>query len=190
LVSVNVNVVDDPTVIGDDPNAFVIVGAIPMTSIVATAGVPAGPVSVVVVVAVLSFRPTVVARTPTSKKHWAPAAIVAPVRENVDVEMTSVPLQTSSVAGFVKTRPAGSESLRVTPVRVVEVFGLEMLRWTTVSPPSEIDGTSNDFVTVGGCGISALVGPAGTTTPVAAMDSTMSTRRNRLIAPSLPDMHA
>jgi hypothetical protein len=115
---------------------------------------------------------------------------VRPVTETEVAVNEKVPPQNGPEARSVLTRPAGSVSVSVTPVRAVPVFGLLRSILRNVVPFSGIVGGANDLVNVGGCtGVGvAFPGPADTTNPVAATHSTTRTLRNSLIdAPSQLD---
>ena len=124
------------------------------TSSVAVAVVPVPPSTEVMGLVVLILVPSVPPVTASNVMiQEPPGVIVAPVSANdVGVTETGAKEQPSPVIVRppVIDRPAGSGSVKATPVSVVVVFGLLTVNVRVVAPPSGIPPAPNDFVIVGG----------------------------------------
>ena len=123
------------------------------TLIVALA-VPADPLSVELTApVVLLFAPAAVEVTPTVKVHEPLAGSVALDRLIVDEPATALIVPPPHVPdrplGDLTTRPAGSESLKPTPVIGLPVLGLVIVNNAVVEAPRMIDPTANDVLIVG-----------------------------------------
>ena len=108
------------------PNALVIVGGASVTVRLADAVPPVPPSVEVTLPVVLFLIPAVVAVTFTEKVHEVEAARLAPVRLMTPVACVAVivppPQEPVRPFGVEITRPAGSVSLKPTPVSVVVVL--------------------------------------------------------------------
>src|SRR5712691_6337867 len=125
-----------------------------ITLMVADAVKPAPPSVEVTLPVVLFWSPPAVPSTFTEKVHDADAASDAPDRlitlvagVAVIVPPPQVPLKP---LGVLMTRPAGSVSLKPTPVSVVPVFGLLIVKLSEAVPVTAILGAPNDLLMVGG----------------------------------------
>ncbi|HEV2040484.1 MAG TPA: hypothetical protein VGT81_10625 [Casimicrobiaceae bacterium] len=115
---------------------------------------PAPPSTEVTAPVVLFFVPVVVPVTFMPKVHEALGASVAPVKlmapdpaVAVIVPPPQVPL---SPFGVETTRPAGSASVKPTPVNVVDWLGLLMVKLSEADVLSTMLAAPNDFAIVGG----------------------------------------
>ena len=101
----------------------------------------------------LVFKPVVVPVTLTTSVQDAPAAKLTPVKLTVDepaVAVAAPPHVFDKPLGVATTRPAGSESVKFTPVRVVAVLGLLMENVSAVELPVKMGFAVNTFWMTGG----------------------------------------
>src|SRR5207244_2234744 len=117
--------------------------------------VPPVPPSTEVTAPVILFCvPSMLPVTFTLKAHDALAASVAPVNlmlPNPAVAVIVPPPQLPvSPFGVETTRPVGSESVKPTPVNVVEPLRLLIVKLSEVDPFRGMLGTPKDFMIVGG----------------------------------------
>ena len=137
------------------PKDFAIVGGpIAATIILAEAVLP-GPLSTEVTVPVVLFLvPTVTPVTFTLKVHAALAASAAPVKVTLPDPAVAViapaPQLPVSPFGVETTRPAGSESVKPTPVNGVPALALVIVNASDAVPPTPMFAAPNDFPIVGG----------------------------------------
>jgi hypothetical protein len=183
LVSVKVNAVLNPTVMGEAANVFANVGGLPTVN-VAVAGLPVPPSFEVGALVMLTFTPRVVPRTSRGMPHALSGGRVRFVMEIVFSVATMVLplLQPASDLGTA-TMPGGSVSVTETPVSVVNAFPtFSTVITRNPDPPTGIDEGWKLFSTTGGCTVSwAFAGAPGTTSPTAAMLSTRRTQRTSFI---------
>ncbi len=150
LLMVKVSDVLCPILIDEAPNAFVIEGGESVVTLIDAFAVPPLPPSFEVTLLVTLFLlPPVVAATLTENWQVPLAATVAPAN---DTELlpelaVTVPPQSDPVAPpLATTRPLGKLSVKPTPVRVVEVFVLLMVKVSEVLCPTLIDEAPNTLV--------------------------------------------
>src|SRR5437773_260375 len=128
-------------------------GATPPTVTLAEAVLPGPPSTEVTAPVVLFFVPAVVPVTFTLKLHDALPASVALARLMLPDPATAVivppPQLPVSPFGVETTRPAGSVSVKPTPVNV-EALGLVIVKLSEVEPPSGMLAAPNAFTIVGG----------------------------------------
>jgi hypothetical protein len=133
------------------PKLFAMLGG-PITERLAVPVLPVPPL-VEVTCTELVHAPAVVPVTVTDKVHDPAAAIDPPAKLTEDDPAVAVPtpLQVfASPLGLETCIPAGNESVKATPVRVVVEFGLEMLSVKVVVPPAAIEGDPKDLLMEGG----------------------------------------
>jgi hypothetical protein len=122
----------------------------------AIAGAPVPPSVEVTVEVVFNLGPTVVPVTLSGMVQEPPGAIVAPVMETESeggtpmVKLRDGLPQPDSAFTTVIARPAGSISVKPTPVSGASGFELVMVKARLVVPPSGISAAPNDLLIVGG----------------------------------------
>jgi hypothetical protein len=112
-----------------------------------------GPLWIEVTAPVVSFVPAVVASTFTVKVHEPLAGSVAPVKLTLDEPATAVivpPHEPVRPFGVATTRPAGSVSLKPTPVNAAPLLGFEMVNVRVVVPFTLMLPAPNALLSVGG----------------------------------------
>ena len=141
LVSVNVSVVVPFTTMLAAPNALAIVGGATAGGATTTrnaAAVPPVPPSVeVTALVVLVLRPPAVPVTLTVIVQEPPAArppLTSPMLPVPATAVTVPPHVLASPFGVATTRPAGSVSVKPTPVSAVPAFGLVSVNVSVVVP--------------------------------------------------------
>jgi len=145
-----------------EPKDFPIVGgttAAPATVTLADAVPPLPPSTEVTAPVVLLLTPAVVPVTLTLRLHEALDVSVAPLSVTVPdpaVAVNVAPQVFTSPFGVETTSPAGSVSVKPTPVNDVELLGLPTTKKRWVDPFNAMFGTSNDFAIVGGEGPAAV----------------------------------
>src|SRR6266700_2141129 len=135
------------------PNALVIVGGA-TTVMFADAVLPVPPFVEVTLPVVLFFRPAVVPVTFAVSVHEVLTAIVPPVKLTLPEPATAVavpPQVLVNPLGVATTRPAGSVSVKATPVSAtVLAAGLVMVKVSEVVPFSGIVAAPNALAIEGG----------------------------------------
>ena len=116
------------------------------TARIAVAALP--PLGDTKILVVLTFVPAVVAVTVTPNVHGAPFATVAPEREMTLFETVRLPPHCGVGPEFGAVKPAGSVSLKETPVSV-PVAGSVMVKVRVVDPLIGRLVTPNAFERVG-----------------------------------------
>ena len=162
LASVNFKPVDPFSGIDDASNFLVTVGGIGATVRVAEAVPPVPPSLDVTALVVLFFTPAVMPTMgPMFIEQLLPAGIVTP-DQSIEVEPQAAvieppeqPILPLKPQGVPMTRPAGSVSLKPTPVSATALFGLASVNDKPVDPFRGIDDASNFLVTVGGNAVCA-----------------------------------
>jgi len=124
-------------------------GAGSLTSTSAVDVLPVPPF-VELTVTELLLRPVVVPVTVTSKEQLLLALIKPPLNDIADGEVVvSVPPHCAEEA-LATVRPLGNESVKLTPVRAVEVLGLLIVKDSVVVLPVKIGLAVKDFAMTGG----------------------------------------
>ena len=144
--------VQGPLVVG--PTCFnkVIAGVASFTSTEAVEVLPVPPL-VELTVTELFFNPAVLPVTLTERVHDSPAGRLTPVTLTLEepAAAVAVPPQELTILGVAATTsPAGRVSVKLTPLNVVEVFGLLMVNDNVVEPPVRIGFAANDLLMTGG----------------------------------------
>src|SRR5438477_249399 len=125
-----------------------------ITLMVADAVPPVPPSVEVTWPVVLFWSPPAVPSTFTENMHDPEAASVAPVRLTTLVAWVAVIVPPPQVPlrplGVATTKPAGSVSLKPTPLREAPPFGLVMVKLREVAPFSGMLPAPKDLVMVGG----------------------------------------
>jgi len=136
------------------PKNLVIVGGAAVTIMLAEAVPPVPPSVEVTLPVVLFCVPGAMPVTFTAKVQEVEAARVSPVRliRFVPAVAVIVPVPQEPVRplGVEITRPAGSVSVKPTPVKVVEVFGLLMVKLRLVDPLSGMLAAPKTLLITGG----------------------------------------
>jgi hypothetical protein len=129
-------------------------GGVELTLKLAEAAPPVPPSTEVTGPVVLSFVPAEVALTFTLNVHAAPPASVAPVKlimpEPAAAAMAPPPQLPVSPLGVETARPAGSASVKPTPVKVSDLLGLSMVKLSEVDSFTAMVTAPKDFAIVGG----------------------------------------
>src|SRR5450755_214494 len=125
-----------------------------LTRIVADAMLPLPPSRELTASVVLFCVPAAVAVTLTLNAHVAPGASVVPDSVTAPdpgvATMAPPPQLPVRPLGVATTRPPGSASLKPTPVNVVVLFGLVIVKLSEVDSPSIIVTAPKDLAIVGG----------------------------------------
>jgi hypothetical protein len=155
LLIVKLSEVDPFSAMLAAPNDFTIVGgAIAATVTLADAVPPVPPSTEVTAPVVLFFVPSVMPVTFTLKVHEALDARVALAKLTLPDPAVAVivppPQLPVSPFGVETTRPAGSVSVKPTPVNAVDALGLTIVKLSDVDPLSGMLAAPNDFTIVGG----------------------------------------
>jgi len=139
FVMLNESVVVPPCANGFGLNPLLIEGG-DTTVMPAEAVLPVPPLLDDTFPVVFVYTPAVVPVTVTLNVHGTPGATEAPLKEMVRVAavVVSVPLHLG-VAESATLKPAGKTSLKPTPVKVVEVFGLVIVNVRVEVLPCGID---------------------------------------------------
>src|SRR5258707_1388733 len=136
-----------------EPKVFAMLGGA-TTLTVAVAVPPVPPWVEPMLPVVLTWSPPAVPVTLTEKVQLAPPARVAPSRARLlapdAAVMVPPPQLPASPFGVATTRPAGSESLKPTPVSVVPALGLLTVKLSDVDPPTGTDAAPKNLARVGG----------------------------------------
>src|SRR5450755_2442110 len=132
-----------------------------LTRIVADAMLPLPPSRELTASVVLFCVPAAVAVTLTLNAHVAPGASVAPDSVTAPdpgvATMPPPPQLPVRPLGVATTRPPGSASLKPTPVNVVVLFGLVIVKLSDVDSPTIIVTAPNDLAMFGGAVLAATV---------------------------------
>lgn len=125
------------------------------TTLILAEAVPPVPLSVEVTLPVVLFcRPAAVPVTLTENVQEEFAAIVPPLRLMAFVPCVAVMVPAPHVPvrplGLEMTRPAGSVSLKTTPLRAIVLLGLVMVKLSEVEPFSGMLAAPNALAIVGG----------------------------------------
>jgi len=136
------------------PKDLAIVGGTAASTVTVAEAVPPGPLSTEVTAPLVLFlMPAVVPVTFTLKVHEPLAAIVAPVRLTVPDPAVAViappPQLPVSPFGVETTRPAGNESVTLTPVSAMNALGLLMVKLSEVDPFCGMFVAPKDLAIVG-----------------------------------------
>ena len=152
FVRVKVKVVGVPGAIEVGENVLTIVGGA-TTSRLAEAALPA-PASLETTAEVVLFLvPAVVPVTFTESAQALRGGTVPPVRVTLPepaVAVTTPPQVFARPLGVATTRPAGSASVKLTPVRVVTTSELVMVKLRLVVAFSGMEAAPKDLLMVGG----------------------------------------
>lgn len=135
--------------LAEEPTCFnrLMAGAGSFTNTLAVSVLPVPPL-VETTVTEFVLSPVVVPVTLTVRVQDAPAATVTPLRLTVEDAATAVavpPQVFDKPFGVATTKPAGSVSVKFTPVREVAVLGLLMENVNAVEVPVKIGFAVNDF---------------------------------------------
>jgi hypothetical protein len=154
LVSVNVNVLTPPTAIGLGENAFAIFGAASTVN-VSVPVFPVPPLVEVTLLVVLSLAPLLVAVTLTLTVQVPLAAMVPPEKLNEVFPAVGAkvgdPQPVVATLGVAATcRPAGNESLKLTPVSAVPAFALVSVKVNVLTPPTATEFGEKALAILGG----------------------------------------
>jgi hypothetical protein len=150
LVMVNVRVDVPPTGIAVGLNALLIEGG-PTTVMLAEAVLPVPPLVELTLPVVFVKTPAERPVTVTLNMHVLPGAIDAPLSDIVRVAATvvTVPPQIEKLPSATPT-PAGSTSVKLTPLSVVELLELLIPKVRVDVPPTGTEFGLNDLVIEGG----------------------------------------
>jgi hypothetical protein len=146
FASVNVRLVDELSGIAAFPNALLIVGGLPTTS-VALAVLPWPPFVELTAPVVLIFVPTVVPCTCIANAHGT--LTVAFAKDTPAAVTVTIPPQTGADV-VVAVTPGGNRSENETPVKVVDAFGLVIKKFSCVVPFSATADGAKNFEICGG----------------------------------------
>jgi hypothetical protein len=140
-----------PTAMEVGINDLVMVGAVGATVMVAVLLVlPVPPCVELTAVVVLLLTPALAPVTVTLIVQEEIAAITPPVKvSKLPPETTRLPPQTA-VVPFTAVRPAGSGSVKATPVKLTVLLGLLITKLNVAVPAKGIAEVENDLLMVGG----------------------------------------
>lgn len=154
--SVAVKVTGWPTLLGlaEDVSVVVVADAAGAFTVMVAVAVPPLPASLEVIAdVVLTFVPVLVPATFIENVQEPLAAMVAPVRlallPPAVAVMVPPPQDPERPLGVATTRPAGRASVNPTPVTLVELLGLVMVKLSDVVPPTAIEDAPNVLAIVG-----------------------------------------
>lgn len=152
LLKVNVSVVVWPGGTTADPNAFAIVGGATTVIVAVLLVPPVPPFADVTALVMLLSTPAAIPVTSTLTVPDPPAGTVPPEKVIVELPAPAVIVPPIVVFAFgvaATFNPAGSVSLKPTPVRATVPFGLLIVNVTVAVPPSGIVGAEKAFVIEG-----------------------------------------
>ncbi len=135
-----------------------------LTFILAEAVPPVPPSTELTGPVVLSIVPVAMAVTFTENAHEVPPASVAPVklttREPAAAAMAPPPQLPASPFGVETLRPPGSGSVKPTPVKVLDLLGLSMVKLSEIDSFTSMVTAPKDFAIIGGAGTTVMLAEA------------------------------
>ena len=174
LVMLNVRLVLEPTGIASAVKLLLMLGGI-TTVMVAVEVLPAPPLAEVTVTELLC-NPPAVPVTLTEKVQLADAASEAPERLTEEDPAVAVigppPQEPVSPLGVDTTKPDGSMSVKATPVSVVFVFELVMVKLRLALPPKATVDAPKPFMMAGGLKTAMLAVPVLPVPPLVEVTET------------------